>query len=269
MPSVNFSNLKQSVEALKQTYLNSGVFPLVPTPQEQEFARAFVVLAHAELEDYVESAFRDLSNLALSGMANGMLSRVAFSLFAFSGLPPQTGGAWLKMPSGLPPPPGGKKEKTPRQMMTRFGEAHGRYALLLSKNHGVREKYLAALGVPIGLDAAKIDPTWITELGKFCDKRGIYAHHSRTNTKTAFGTIDPKDIWGQCERLIWTDKKLAVPGVISSFEDLDDWVETEKALIGAALVNQATWRFKFLYGLSMWWQFWKRRNSKQPDDGED
>jgi hypothetical protein len=269
MPSVHFDNLEKSIEALKQTYLNGGVFPPLPTPQQQELARAFAVLAHAEFEDYIESAFRDLSDLALNGIANGMLSRVAFSLLAFSGLPPQTGGAWLRMPTGQPAVAGGKKEKTPRQMVTRFGEAHGRYATLLSKNHGVREKYLSVLGVPIGLDAKKVDSTWITELGTFCDKRGIYAHHSRSNAKTMISTIDPKDIWSQCERLVWTPQSLASPGVISSFKDIDDWVEQEKTLIGAALIDQSAWRMKLLHGLSMWWQFWKRRGSKQSDDNED
>lgn len=266
MASPTFHNLEQSVSELKKIYLRNGAFTNIPTPEDQEFSRAFAVLAHAEIEDFVETSFTSLADAAMRGVANGSFSRVAISMLTFSGLPPLTGGSHLKMPSGGPLPAGAKKEKTPRTLIGRYGEAHGRYAQLISKNHGIREKYLAPLGVPIGLDAKSIDPNWITDLSTFCDKRGAFAHHSRTYPEAPVNTVNPKDIWQLCERLIWTDQRLATAGIISSFEDLDSWVEAEKNLIGSAVFNEPTWRFRFFYALSMWWQFLKRRNSKASDE---
>lgn len=259
MASTSFNNLEESVKELKRIYLNDGNFRTIPNPDDQELARAFVVLVHAELEQYIETSFEGLSIDAMRGVSAGQFSRVAISLLAFSGIPAQTGGAKLRIPT-----PGGsaKKEKSPRLLATRYGEAHGQYLQMLVSNNGVREKYLATLGIPLGLDAQRTDPNWINDLESFCSSRGVWAHLSRTNALAKIGEIDPKDIWAVCERLIWTNRNLARPGVISSFEDLDQWVEAEKNLIGNALVNESRWKFKIFYAMSMLWCYWKRRNDK-------
>jgi hypothetical protein len=49
MASVRFLNLDQSVRELKRIYLKDGNFNAVPSPDDQELARAFSVLVHAEL----------------------------------------------------------------------------------------------------------------------------------------------------------------------------------------------------------------------------
>ncbi|MGF6763358.1 hypothetical protein P3T24_003684 [Paraburkholderia sp. GAS33] len=261
MPSASFLNLEQSVKELKRIYLRDGNFNPVPSSDDQELARAFSVLVHAELEEYIETSFQSLAVKAMQGVSAGQFSRVAISLLAFSGIAPQTGGGKLRIPTsgGSAGPAGAKKEKSPRLLATRYGEAHGRYVDMLDSNNGVREKYLAALGIPIGLDAQRVDPNWINDLETFCSSRGAWAHLSRTNVLAKFGEIDPKDIWAVCERLVWTNSTLARPDVISSFEDLDQWVETEKSLIGNALVHEPRWRFRAFYTISMLWGYWKRR----------
>lgn len=268
MASRSFNNLEESVKELKRIYLNDGNFRTIPNPDDQELARAFIVLVHAELEQYIETSFEELSIDALKGVSTGQFSRVAISLLAFSGIPAQTGGAKLRMPTsgGSAIPSTGKKDKSPRLLATRYGEAHGQYLQMLASNNGVREKYLAALGIPLGLDAQRIDPNWINDLELFCSSRGVWAHLSRTNHLAKIGEIDPRDIWAVCERLIWTNRNIATPGVISSFEDLDQWVEAEKNLIGNALVNEPRWKFKVFYAMSMLWCYWKRRNDKAKNE---
>ncbi|MCA8425839.1 hypothetical protein LGN30_21870 [Burkholderia seminalis] len=268
MPSANFLNLEESVKRLKRVYLNDGNFSAIPNSDDQESARAFVVFVHAELEEYVENIFRDLANKAMQGVAVGHFSRVAISLLAFSGIPALNGGGRLTKltPGGTKATGTGKKEKNPRLLVTRYGEAHGRYTVMLDNNNGVNEKYLAAMGIPIGLDAQRVDVNWINDLETFCSSRGKWAHMSRTNPLGKHGEIDPSDIWKICERLIWSNLSLAAPGVISSFEGLDDWVETEKSLIGSSLIRESRWRFKIFYAFSMLWRFWGRRSVRGADE---
>jgi hypothetical protein len=271
MPSSHFVTLEESVNVLKQNYLNSGSFSAIPTPNEQEQTRGFVVLFHAELEQYIEEALKELANLAFSGVTTGKLSRVAISLLLFSGIPAQTGGTKLRIPTagGATGLPGAKKEKAPRLLATRYGEAHSKYIEMLNKNNGVREKYLAGLGIPIGLDPQKIDPNWVNDLETICSSRGAWAHMSRKNPLSKINEIDPRDIWATCERLIWGVSGLPMSGLIGSFRDLDEWIENEKLLIGSALVNEPQWRFKLFYAISMMWAYWKRRKEKNKTNDED
>lgn len=267
MHSDNFKNLEKSVNVLKDIYLNNGNFKALPDVKDQELARGFVVFLHAELEQYIETSFKDLAETALRGAADGKFSRVSMSLLTFSGLPPLNGGGKLRIPTAsspalVPVPQGSKKEKTPRQLLSRFGEAHARYVEMLDGNNGVREKYLAGLGIPIGLDAKRVDPNWIKDLESICSSRGAWAHLSRLNDLGKFSEIDPRDLWLTCERLVWGINGVTKPGEIGSFKDLDSWVEEEKNLIGTPLVTDSTWRFKLFYAVTMFWSSWKRRDGK-------
>ena len=226
------------------------------------------MLFHAELEEYIEESLKALAISAFAGVTSGNLSRVAVSLLLFSGLPAQTGGGKLRMPTagGAGNSIGAKKEKLPRLLATRYGEAHGKYIAMVSSNNGAREKYLAALGVPLGLDAQKIDSNWINDLESICSYRGKFAHMSRKNPLIKVNEINPSDIWVTCQRILWGVGGLPQSGLISSFRDFDEWVENEKSLIGSVLVNEPKWKFKLFHALSMILAYWKSRKETKYSD---
>lgn len=240
MPSAHFSNLTSSVQELKRIYLDEALAVPAPTADHQELARAFVTLAHSELEYYLEEACRGLASETLNAGVAGSYSRASIALIGFSGLEPLRAGSTLSV---------GKK-KAPRLLSMRLGAAHGALMKTIDGNNGVREKHLAAITIPLGLDASHIDNTWLNELDAFCSSRGAFAHMSRTSQRGSHLAVNPQDIWQKCERLIWTNPALAAQGVVNSFESLDLWIEAEKQSFGP-YVKVAAWRLRltqFLIG---------------------
>jgi hypothetical protein len=59
------------------------------------------------------------------------------------------------------------------------------------ENHGIREKNLLRLLLPIGADLSSFDPILISELDGFGERRGVFAHSSAITHVTS--RPDPKD----------------------------------------------------------------------------
>ena len=256
MPSAHFSNLASSVQELKRIYLDGALTAPVPSADHQELARAFVTLAHSELEYYAEEACRQLASEAFNAGVAGSYSRATIALIGFSGLEPLRAGSTLSV---------GKK-KAPRLLSMRLGAAHAALIRTIDGNNGVRERHLAAIAIPLGLDADRIDNTWLNELDAFCSFRGAFAHMSRTSQRGSHLAVNPQDVWQKCERLIWTNPALAAQGVVNSFESLDLWIEAEKQSFGP-YVKVAAWRLRlvqFLIGAVA-----GLRRKKQSDNDED
>lgn|SRR5690606_400563 len=249
MPSAHFTNLVASTQELKRVYLDAGLATPAPNPDHQELARAFVALAHAEFEYYVEEALRGLATAVLNGAVSGHFSRASMALLSFSGIPSLNGGATLSA----------GKRKNPRQLATRFGDAHGALVAIVDGNNGVRERHLAAMAIPLGLDASSIDATWLNDLDAFCSLRGAFVHMSRTSQRGSHLAVNPHDVWAKCKSLIWTNPAIATPNIISSFESLDLWVESEAQSFGS-LVAAPNWRLRTRYFLMSAMRKLGRRN---------
>lgn len=232
MASAAFANLATCVGELKRVYLDAAIAAPTPTPDHQEHARAFVVLAHAELEFFVEECLRDLATTSVRNGAAGTFGKASLAMLAFSGLPSLTAGGNL---SGTKP--------APRSLGLRLTEAYGVVIQTLNANTGVREKHIAQMAIPLGLDPKSVDATWLNDLDAFCSLRGAFAHMSRTEQRASHLAVNPVDIWSKCERLIWLTPALAAPGLISSFEEFDLWVDGEKAAFGAT-VSGLPFRFR-------------------------
>ncbi|WP_343618993.1 HEPN domain-containing protein [Ralstonia sp.] len=225
MPSNHFVNLAQSIEELKRVYLADGLAAAIPNDDQQERARAFVVLAHAEMEYFIEEVLRDLAKAVLRHAAAGTYGRSALALITFGGLDPQNGGTTLSK---------GKK-KVPRVLTTRIGEASANIQKILDDNTGVKEKYLAEMAIPLGLDPDAVDSSWLAELEAFCVARGAFAHMSRGSQGGSHLAVDPKEMWRKVRRIVWTDPSFVSAGAISSFERFDEWAESEQRAVGVTV----------------------------------
>jgi hypothetical protein len=228
MASNHFNALTHSILELKRVYLDDALATALPSPEQQELSRAFVVFAHAEFEFFVEESLRDFAALVLSNSAQGKFSKASIALLTFSNVPPMTGGTEL-----------GTGNKKGRKVASRVGAAVQVALKSIDENHGVRTNYLAAMLVPFGLDGDAVDNTWLAELDTFCALRGAYAHSSRTTTSMP----SPSDVWNKCKRLVWTNPALASQGVIGSFENLDEWFANESTVFGRVILMPGSrWR---------------------------
>lgn len=150
-------------------------------------ALAYRVLAHAELEAYFEDRVIEIASKARLAWDHGSVSRVALCLLAFSGKDMGPPPATLEAPN-----------ENKRKLWPQLVDVHERFVPAVSsfhhfvrnENHGIKEKNLMALLLPIGLDPKKLDPSFLADIESFGALRGTAAHSS--NNKTATQGVDPE-----------------------------------------------------------------------------
>lgn len=66
------------------------------------------------------------------------------------------------------------------------------FAGSVKKNHGIKEKNLLKLLLPVGVEADSLDQTWLATMNSFGERRGEAAHRS-TGSHRATQQVNPKD----------------------------------------------------------------------------
>ena len=153
------------------------------TKKEQDFIRSYVLLCHAEIESYFEDRAKERANKAFdkwkkSGRANNCL--VAILVFS---------GGELNFNNG--------QKKYSNQVEDRedkIKKAVSHFRETVERNHGIKEKNIKNLLVPIGIKFDDIDSTWLQEMNTFGKFRGGIAH-------TAFKTQTQLDVKSEQDRI--------------------------------------------------------------------
>ena len=136
--------------------------------RQHDHTKAFLVLAHAELESYFEDRARKLVALAQGryqrkGICTPILSRLLVYHNA------------------------SKDELGPVSQQS-VSKAINYYLDHLDKNHGIKEKNLLTIFLPIGVNHSDLDAQLVTACNQLAHKRGQYAHASfKTHQQ-----VDPK-----------------------------------------------------------------------------
>jgi hypothetical protein len=151
-------------------------------------ALSFRVIAHAEIESYFEERALEIANAAMTAwMTNNHVSPTTLSLLGFSGhnmaLPPDT----------LEAPGENQRKSWPEktQIGTRLKNAVDAYVRYVRvDNHGIRERQIMAMLLPIGIAPSDLDPLAIANIDNFGRMRGETAHSSTAGQLTV--GIDPE-----------------------------------------------------------------------------
>ncbi|MBT3066576.1 hypothetical protein [Rhodoferax sp. U11-2br] len=249
--SQHFQNLVAAFNTLTSTYISTGSSSVIPSPKEQELTRAFVALMHAEIEFYFESICIDITTLAKSEFKAGRISIATLGLITFSGLPTLTAGDLLVS----------TKKDHARKVEERFCKGVALLEKLIEGNHGIRQKYLAPLFIPLGLTQEDIDPNWIVSIDTFSGKRGAFVHKSMFHVEAESKNINPHDEKELVSRLVFDDPTLKLPGVISSIESFDAWAVAQGAVSTSvfrnkrhgSLLRRISWR---LINLVSRWEYY-------------
>lgn len=155
--------------------LEKHFLPVVPSPtgiygaRQRDLARAFVLLAHAEIESFFEERARDKVNTAFvkwktKNACTELMSRLLIYHCA----------------------------KVTKEQIQPSEEAINKavnfYISELKQNHGIREHNVLTILMPIGLMHSDLDATLLGTLDSFGSFRGDLAHRSIK----AHQAIDPK-----------------------------------------------------------------------------
>jgi hypothetical protein len=110
----------------------------------------------------------------------------------------------------LPSPPdalnpsqssGQKKHNDLLELDKKIGKVYSKFLASVKDNHGIKEKNLLALLLPIGVNSDDLDPAWINLMNEFGEKRGLVAHTSASLYKTQ-QPIDPKQEFDTVDKIV-------------------------------------------------------------------
>jgi len=153
-----------------EAHLLPPVFSLTGryAPRQRDYTKAFLLLAHAELESYFEDRARKVVSVAeaqyqRTGICTPVLSRLLVYHNAM------------------------KDELGPASRHT-VAKAINYYLDNLDKNHGIKEQNLRTIFLPLGISHAELGARLVTACNQLAQKRGEYAHASfKTHQQ-----VDPK-----------------------------------------------------------------------------
>ena len=190
MPSDRLAQLKEQLGALRvhllpEAFDSTGLYEA--QDQVSTRALAYRVLAHAEIESYFEDRALEVAREARSAWDRGHVSLSAFCLMAFSGK------AMDAPPATLESPTENKRKVWPSliDISEKFVPVTTAFhSFVRNENHGVTEKNLLALLLPVGVDHKRIDPAFLADMESFGALRGFAAHSSSKSTTTQ--GVDPE-----------------------------------------------------------------------------
>ncbi|MGL4375038.1 MAG: HEPN domain-containing protein [Microcoleaceae cyanobacterium] len=177
--SQRFRDLSKELTRLKKQFIPK----ISPTYSDRQLALTvgYIVLAHAEIEAYLEDRVWEVVMEAKKDWDGGKTRRTLICLLAFSG------ETMDEPPDTLTPTKGNKTVQPEKiKISEKINKAIKGFKKVIKQNHGIKEANILALLLPIGIDSDDLDPGWLITLNSFGEKRGLVAHSS-------YNTIQPPD----------------------------------------------------------------------------
>ena len=178
--SARFRTLTRELNRLKKQFLPKISPTGLYSESQLSKTAAYRVLAHAEIESYLEErAWEVVQNAKTLWDTSGKTTRTLICLLGFSGL------TMDKPADTLTPQKGSKTVKEEKiKISKKIDLALESFKRVISQNHGVKENHILSLLLPIGIDSDNLNPTWLATMNTFGEKRGLVAHTSATSYRT-------------------------------------------------------------------------------------
>lgn len=172
MSTQKYRGLKKRLEILRKIYLPRTFSPTGSYNNAQyEKVRAYEVLVHAEMEYYFEELALSIAQKAYNKWKNkrkASIPLIAMVVY-YSGKYPST-------------PETHTGNFSQEDVDHRINEAYRDYNYRKSNNHGIKEKNILSLFLPIGIQIDSIDADMLIALSNFGRERGNIAHSTRATT---------------------------------------------------------------------------------------
>lgn len=195
--SKRFRELQKRLSELRRNMLPERFSPTgLYTDRQQDRARGYRLLVHAEIESYLEDIVRVVITDKIRAWKNGRVPSnllLAFLACYHSGWNEYDEEQKVRIIELAR-----ARKKITDTVEEIINQAQAQFIQQLKNNHGVREKNLKMLVLPTGIDPGDLDNTWISNLDDFGKRRGDVAHRTKTTT----GSINPEDEYNRVETLI-------------------------------------------------------------------
>ncbi|WP_013320439.1 HEPN domain-containing protein [Gloeothece verrucosa] len=211
--SPRFRALEKELNILRKYFLPRKFDPSgLYSERQLVHASSYRVLAHAEIEAYLEDRMKEIALSAVKAWKkNAEIRRTLICLLAFSGMELEA------PPDSLTPKQTSSKQKHKEklQLDQKIDKALSCFISCVNDNHGIKEKNLLTLLLPIGINCDYLEEFWLTSMNSFGENRGIIAHTSASSYKTT-QPINPKDELDNIKKIVYGE-----PGV-QGLKDIDE-----------------------------------------------
>lgn len=199
MQSLYFENLVNRIKVLKRSFLPRTLSPTGNyTSSTFEKTRAFKALTHAELEFYFEQIALAIAKKAYNSWIDKEIATIpVIALVAYYS------GSYKSIPDSKSGNGAGEN------LRQRIHMAYTDYVRLINtKNHGIKEKNILHLLLPIGIDQESISDDLLLVLNNYGSDRGNIVHS--TNRANQLLTPDDaiKEVAGLMSLIIELDQCL-------------------------------------------------------------
>ncbi len=153
-------------------YLRTGLY----RDREYDRTRGFRVLAHAEVEAFLEEICEEFAKRAVAAWNADGRPRRSIDAIVATGEGVARGTrrlVWADGTSQLTP------RRTPITTSTVASGLAAYQRLVIQKNHGLKDSNILNLTARIGILATELDSVWLANMKSFGDARGETAHTSR------------------------------------------------------------------------------------------
>ncbi len=179
--SQRFRDLSKELTRLKKQFIPKISPTGIYSDRQLALTVAYIVLAHAEIEAYLEDRVWEIVINAKKDWDAGKTRRTLICLLAFSG------ETMDEPPDTLTPTKGNKTVQPEKiKISEKINKAIKGFKKVINQNHGLKEANILALLLPIGIDSDDLDRGWLATLNDFGQKRGEVAHSS-------YNTIQPPE----------------------------------------------------------------------------
>ena len=221
--SQRFRNLEKELNKLRKYFLPAKFEPTkLYSERKLAHATSYRVLAHAEIEAYLEDRVEEIADSAVKiWQAKKQISPTLICLLAFSGMELE------KPPESVTPkqPSFRKKLEEQLQLDKKIGKAYGCFLASVKENHGIKEKNILALLLPIGINSDDLEQDWLNLMNTFGENRGIVAHTSALSYKTK-QPINPQDELDMVNKIVYGVKSLSGKQGVQGLIDIDKLLNT-------------------------------------------
>ena len=196
-PSKRFIELKGRLVELRQNLLPvkfsaTGDY----TDLQMDHARGYRLLAHAEIESYLEDVSREtVTNAIREWKKSGISSKPLIAFLAAY----HSSWSTSDQISNEQIIQIAKSRVNIKESVNKVIDlAQNQFLQRIKDNHGIKENNFYVLVLPTGIDPSELDATWIANLNNFGSLRGEVAHQS----KKATSAINPKDEFELVEKIL-------------------------------------------------------------------
>lgn len=204
MPNTQrYRQLKSEMRRLRSHFLPKKFDPTVYSERKFDRARAFRILAHAEIEFFIENIALDVVEHEYEQWKlSKEPSYVVICLMASCRIGWQDTETEDLQLHRIDPPKIRKEDESINQIIGRSVE---QFRNIVEANNGIKSQNLKRILMPIGIALSDLKQTWLNNMESFGSIRGFHAHTSRIGLKNP---LDPKSEMDKVDLLMEGLKEL-------------------------------------------------------------